>query len=53
MHWKCVFNESATGTSVQIDITFKEEADIATIVEMGFEEGFTSALTNLDELLEK
>ncbi len=53
MHWKCVFNESATGTRVQIDITFKEEADIATIVEMGFEEGFTAALTNLDELLEK
>lgn len=52
MHWKCIFNESTTGTSLQIDITFKEEADIAKIVEMGFEKGFTAALTNLDELLE-
>ena len=52
MHWKNEFSETNTGTKVVVEITFSDEADIAKILELGFEEGFTSALGNLDELLE-
>jgi hypothetical protein len=36
-----------------VDISFKSETDIRTILEMGFQEGFDMALGNLDELLDK
>jgi len=52
MNWKNLFSKTATGTKVVVEINFKEEADIQKILEMGFEEGFTAALGNLDELLE-
>ena len=52
MEWKCEFNKTNSGTTVKIEISFSSEADLNKIVEMGFEEGFTSALTNLDELFE-
>ena len=52
MEWKCEFNKTNSGTAVKIELTFSSEADLNKIVEMGFEEGFTSALTNLDELFE-
>jgi uncharacterized protein YndB with AHSA1/START domain len=51
MHWKVSFNKSANGTRVEIDITFNSEADLNTIVQMGFKEGFAAAHSNLDELL--
>ena len=53
MYWKNVFISNSTGTRVEIELSFKEEADLQTIIDMGFEAGFTSALTNLDELLAK
>ncbi|HYK56186.1 MAG TPA: SRPBCC domain-containing protein [Flavisolibacter sp.] len=51
MHWKNEFKETATGTRVEVEITFAAEADLEKIVEMGFKEGFTAAHGNLDELL--
>lgn len=53
MHWKVVFSKSGTGTKVEVEITFTSEADMEKISEMGFQEGFTAAHTNLDELLAK
>jgi uncharacterized protein YndB with AHSA1/START domain len=53
MHWEVVFNKSANGTKVEVEITFDSEADMEKIIEMGFKEGFAAAHTNLDELLAK
>src|ERR1700744_6381499 len=51
MHWDVEFIATATGTNVEIDITFDSEADLEKIVQMGFQQGFTMGLGNLDELL--
>jgi uncharacterized protein YndB with AHSA1/START domain len=51
MNWKVVFNKSESGTKVEVEITFKSEADLEKIIEMGFKEGFAAAHVNLDELL--
>jgi uncharacterized protein YndB with AHSA1/START domain len=53
MHWKNEFHASGGGTKVVVEITFNKEADLEKIIEMGFEAGFTAALSNLDELLEQ
>jgi uncharacterized protein YndB with AHSA1/START domain len=53
MFWQVVFSSTNTGTKVEVEITFSKENDIEKILEMGFEAGFTAALGNLDELLEK
>jgi PhnB protein len=52
MHWNCRFSESGGNTIVDVEITFKKESDLEKIIELGFKEGFTAALGNLDELLE-
>lgn len=52
MYWKTEFQNTGRGTRVVVEITFDREADLEKILEMGFEEGFTAALGNLDELLE-
>lgn len=46
---------SATGDQTQVDITlrFEDLKDLETTIEMGFKEGFTAGLQNLDVLLEK
>lgn len=51
MHWKNTFIEKGNTTNVEIEITFKKVEDLHKIIEMGFEEGFKSGLSNLDELL--
>lgn len=51
MHWKASFKPSANGTTVEINITFPTEKDLETIMEMGFQEGFTAAHENLDQYL--
>jgi uncharacterized protein YndB with AHSA1/START domain len=51
MNWKVVFTGDSNKTRVDIEITFTTLADLEKIVEMGFEEGFTAAHGNLDELL--
>lgn len=50
MEWKCEFNGMDSGTIVKVELLFATETDLEKIVEMVFEEGFTSALSNLDEL---
>jgi uncharacterized protein YndB with AHSA1/START domain len=51
MSWTTEFSAIASGTRVNVQITFSSEADMDKLIEMGFKEGFTSALGNLDELL--
>ena len=51
--WKNEFSATDTGTKVKIEMIFANEADMNKLVEMGFEQGFTSAHSNLDELLQK
>lgn len=51
VNWKNEFQATETGTKVIVDISFASESDLQKIIEMGFEQGFTSALQNLDALL--
>lgn len=53
MHWKNSFMTTATGTKVNILVTFSSKEDMQKITEMGFKEGFASAHENLDKLLKK
>jgi uncharacterized protein YndB with AHSA1/START domain len=53
MDWKNIFSSTDTGTRVEVEITFDSEVDMEKIIEMGFEESFTMAHGNLDELLKK
>ncbi len=53
MHWLNTFSEKDGETLVHIDITFEKEGDMEKIIEMGFKEGFTAGMTNLDEVLAK
>jgi uncharacterized protein YndB with AHSA1/START domain len=53
MKWKNEFQGMGDSTKVIVNISFEKEADIRTILEMGFEQGITSAGDNLDELLAK
>jgi uncharacterized protein YndB with AHSA1/START domain len=53
MHWYSEFSATATGTQVSVTLGFDTDADLATIVQMGFEAGFSMGLGNLDELLEE
>ncbi|MGB8192370.1 MAG: SRPBCC domain-containing protein [Chitinophagaceae bacterium] len=53
MHWDVKFSPVANGTKVEVEIAFETLEDMEKIVEMGFEEGFTAAHGNLDELLAK
>lgn len=52
MYWDVIFSGSANETVVSATLTFDSEADMQTIVGMGFEGGYTMALGNLEELLE-
>jgi uncharacterized protein YndB with AHSA1/START domain len=49
--WKNDFNPVNDSTVVSVNISFNETADLEKYIEMGFKEGFTAALENLDELL--
>ena len=51
MSWKNMFEAAEGGTKLTVVISFEKEADIRQIMDMGFEQGFSSALDNLDELL--
>ncbi|MFZ4545236.1 MAG: SRPBCC family protein [Saprospiraceae bacterium] len=52
-HITNVFESTDGGTRVSMTVNFEKESDITTMIEMGFEAGFTMALKNLDELLER
>jgi PhnB protein len=51
MYWKKEFHYPGSETTVTIEITFDTEADMETIINMGFREGFTAGLSNLDQYL--
>ena len=49
--WVSKFSEKDGYTTVDIEISFKEQAHLEQMIDMGFREGFTSGLQNLEELL--
>jgi PhnB protein len=51
MIWKNEFLPTPTGTKVVIELLFANEAELQKLMEMGFQEGFTAALENLDHYL--
>ena len=51
MLWKVSFKASSEATKVEVEITYNSKADMEKIIETGFQEGFTAAHDNLDELL--
>lgn len=51
MFWNVTFQDLTVTTKVVVEITFEKESDLQKIVEMGFQEGFTMAHGNLDEVL--
>ena len=52
MDWHCHFSAlHENATQVRVEISFATESDMNKIIEMGFEEGFTAAHGNLDDVL--
>ncbi|BFG70893.1 hypothetical protein KACHI17_17740 [Sediminibacterium sp. KACHI17] len=51
-HWTNRFSENEDITTVNIVIAYQSLADLEKIVELGFKEGFTMALQNLDQYIE-
>lgn len=49
--WEVTFTSEGAVTLVEVHITFPNLSDLETHIKMGFKEGFTMALGNLDELL--
>ena len=50
--WSVSFSEREGKTLVQVKISRDSLSDLQKIIEMGFKEGFTAALQNLDAMLE-
>ncbi|MFA5327059.1 MAG: SRPBCC domain-containing protein [Prolixibacteraceae bacterium] len=51
--WLVSFTRSGDSTFVDIETKYEKLADLEAIIAMGFKEGFTMALENLDELLDQ
>jgi uncharacterized glyoxalase superfamily protein PhnB/uncharacterized protein YndB with AHSA1/START domain len=51
-HWATNFTSEGEKTSVDIVISYKSLSDLEKIIELGFKEGFTAALGNLDMYIE-
>jgi len=51
-NWTNRFSENEDVTTVNIVIAYQSLADLEKIVELGFKEGFTMALQNLDQYIE-
>lgn len=51
--WEVLFDEDLNTTTVSVEIRYESVSDLEKYIEMGFKEGFTAALENLDDLLEK
>lgn len=49
--WTNTFKQTGDKTLVTISATYKSLADLEMVIEMGFKEGFTMGLNQLDELL--
>ncbi len=50
--WTNHFQENAHSTTVNITVQYEELADLEKIIELGFKEGFTMAMQNLDQYIE-
>ena len=50
--WTNVFNENAGTTTVTITIQYKSLGALEKVIEVGFKEGFTMAMQNLDQYIE-
>jgi uncharacterized protein YndB with AHSA1/START domain len=50
-NWNIDFMDNNSSTIVNITVKHETLADLEKIIEMGFKEGFTSALNGLDEVL--
>jgi uncharacterized protein YndB with AHSA1/START domain len=50
-NWCITFNDHGETTLVEIVIEFAELSDLEKNIELGFKEGFTMALGNLDQLI--
>lgn len=51
MHWKVFFHDQGDTTLVTVDISYDSVESMEKIIEMGFQEGFSMAHDNLDEVL--
>ena len=51
MDWRKEFSQTGSVTTVRVEISFPTTADMETIIKMGFQEGFTAGLSNLDHYL--
>lgn len=49
--WVNTFSEKAGTTSVTNDISFADLAQLESLIQMGFKEGYTMGLDNLEDLL--
>jgi len=52
MFWKKEFRQTDAETTVLAEITFTSLSDMEMIIKMGFQEGFTAGLKNLEDYLE-
>lgn len=52
VHWTVNFEGNSSTTRVHIEIAYKDLTDLDKYIELGFREGFTAALENLDEIFE-
>lgn len=52
MRWNNVFSDKQDHTVVNIEISFDKLSDLETILQMGFKEGFTMGLENLDQYID-
>jgi uncharacterized protein YndB with AHSA1/START domain len=51
MHWTVFFHDKGDTTLVTVDISYDSVESMEKIIEMGFQEGFSMAHDNLDEVL--
>jgi uncharacterized glyoxalase superfamily protein PhnB/uncharacterized protein YndB with AHSA1/START domain len=50
--WENVFTHQADSTTVNVEISFDKLSDLEAIIQMGFKEGFTMGLENLDQYIQ-
>lgn len=53
IHWNHIFSNSNSNTLVSMDLNFATLEDLEAIIQMGFKEGFTMGLNQLEKLLPK
>jgi uncharacterized protein YndB with AHSA1/START domain len=51
--WTTEFKEEGNSTIVNVEVKYDKVEDLEKYMEMGFKEGFTAGLENLDELLDR